>query len=125
MWQCKKCKEDVDDSFEVCWNCGTTSDGVADPSFCKKDGLDPPPLPDESIEGQLALRFRCAKCDAKGGLVKRIATTGTGLSRVLDIQLNKFVAVSCESCGYTELYNTDILERPRVGMDVLDLLFGR
>ena len=76
MWQCKKCNEEVEDSFEVCWNCGTTSDGVEDPSFCKKDGLDPPPVPDDSTEGQLADRFRCAKCDAKGGVVKRIATTG-------------------------------------------------
>lgn len=33
MWECKKCRERVEGSFEVCWNCGTTRDGVEDPSF--------------------------------------------------------------------------------------------
>ena len=33
MWECKKCRERVEDSFEVCWNCGTSRDGVEDPSF--------------------------------------------------------------------------------------------
>lgn len=22
MWECKKCKEDIEDQFDVCWNCG-------------------------------------------------------------------------------------------------------
>ena len=22
MWECSKCKSDVDDNFEICWNCG-------------------------------------------------------------------------------------------------------
>ena len=33
MWECKKCRESVEDSFEVCWNCGTSKAGVEDPSF--------------------------------------------------------------------------------------------
>ena len=33
MWQCAKCGESVEDSFDVCWSCGTSSDGVEDPSF--------------------------------------------------------------------------------------------
>jgi uncharacterized protein YbjQ (UPF0145 family) len=33
MWNCKKCYERVEDSFDVCWNCGTSKDGVEDPSF--------------------------------------------------------------------------------------------
>ncbi|GAB1453453.1 hypothetical protein MASR2M47_35090 [Draconibacterium sp.] len=23
MWKCKKCKEEVEDQFDVCWNCGS------------------------------------------------------------------------------------------------------
>lgn len=37
MWQCTKCRESVEDSFEVCWNCGTSRDGVEDPSFQKAE----------------------------------------------------------------------------------------
>jgi hypothetical protein len=33
VWACKKCRESVEDTFEVCWNCGTSKDGVEDPSF--------------------------------------------------------------------------------------------
>ena len=33
MWECKKCHESVEESFEVCWNCGTSRDGIEDPDF--------------------------------------------------------------------------------------------
>jgi hypothetical protein len=41
MWRCPKCDSKVDDSFEVCWSCGTTADGVEDPEFVAADDLDP------------------------------------------------------------------------------------
>lgn len=37
MWNCSKCKEKVDDEFEICWSCGTTRDGVEDPDFARED----------------------------------------------------------------------------------------
>lgn len=33
MWNCPKCSERHEDSFEVCWNCGTAQDGTDDPEF--------------------------------------------------------------------------------------------
>ena len=27
MWKCKKCGEEIEDSFDTCWNCGTSSEG--------------------------------------------------------------------------------------------------
>jgi hypothetical protein len=41
MWQCAKCREDVEDTFQVCWNCGTSSDGVEDPNFHKEEETTP------------------------------------------------------------------------------------
>jgi Putative prokaryotic signal transducing protein len=41
MWTCPKCGTKVDSSFEVCWSCGTTPDGVEDPTFVPAD--EPPP----------------------------------------------------------------------------------
>jgi hypothetical protein len=32
-WTCVKCGETVDAGFLVCWSCGTSIDGVEDPSF--------------------------------------------------------------------------------------------
>jgi hypothetical protein len=57
MWTCPKCGTKVDPSFEVCWSCGTTPDGVEDPNFVKADDVgaihDAPPeekIPDEELE---------------------------------------------------------------------------
>jgi hypothetical protein len=51
MWTCAKCRSRVDDSFEVCWSCGTTADGVEDPDFVTADETEPiedEPLPEGS-----------------------------------------------------------------------------
>lgn len=37
MWQCAKCRKDLEDRLDVCWNCGTLKNGVEDPGFCKAD----------------------------------------------------------------------------------------
>ncbi len=37
MWTCPKCGTKVDPSFEVCWSCGTSSDGIEDPTFVRAD----------------------------------------------------------------------------------------
>ena len=41
MWECQKCHEQHEDSFEVCWNCGTSKEGVEDPTFQAADQVDP------------------------------------------------------------------------------------
>ncbi|MBN1589680.1 MAG: hypothetical protein JW888_09205 [Pirellulales bacterium] len=33
MWQCVKCREQIEDAFNVCWRCGTSKEGVEDPDF--------------------------------------------------------------------------------------------
>jgi hypothetical protein len=45
MWTCPKCATKVDPSFEVCWNCGTTEDGVEDPDFRPADAESPSESP--------------------------------------------------------------------------------
>lgn len=76
------------------------------------------------LDHEFESRFVCPKCTGRGARVKRIATSGSGLSRLFNLQHNRFVAVSCNRCGYTELYNPEILEGKNTGMDVLDFLFG-
>ena len=33
MWTCPRCRRSIDPTMEVCWACGTTRDGVVDPTF--------------------------------------------------------------------------------------------
>ena len=77
-----------------------------------------------SIDRQLAQHFRCTKCHSQGASIKRIAATGTGLSKLMDIQHNKYIALSCQNCGYTELYNPDFLEGKNNLGTIIDILFG-
>lgn len=77
-----------------------------------------------SLEDQLGARFVCVKCQSSGGKTKRISTSGTGLSKLLDIQHNQFIMVSCNNCGYTECYNPEVLEGKRQLGNILDVLFG-
>ncbi len=53
MWTCTKCGTKVDPSFEVCWQCGTTVDGVEDPTFTTADAptVDESPLDLDMPEG--------------------------------------------------------------------------
>jgi hypothetical protein len=43
MWQCTKCREEIEDSFDTCWACGTSRDGAEDPLF--QPVADQPPFP--------------------------------------------------------------------------------
>jgi len=77
-----------------------------------------------SIDEQLGVRFVCAKCKSTGGKSRRIAMSGTGLTKILDIQHNQFITVSCLNCGYTEVYNPEALEDKRQLGTILDVIFG-
>jgi predicted nucleic-acid-binding Zn-ribbon protein len=77
-----------------------------------------------AIDEELARRFVCSKCKATGASVKRFAATGTGLSRLLDVQHNVFIAVSCTACGYTDLFNPEILEGKDNAGAIIDAIFG-
>src|SRR4051794_799306 len=61
MWTCPKCREKVDESFEVCWSCGTTPEGIEDPDFVTTDEAEPiedPPLDlDPKVEELLEDEF--------------------------------------------------------------------
>ena len=41
MWTCPKCGAKVDPDFEVCWQCGTSPEGVEDPGFVRADEAGP------------------------------------------------------------------------------------
>jgi uncharacterized protein len=62
----------------------------------------------------------CIKCGGTEVGKKEVAMTGTGLSKMFDIQHNQFVVVYCKKCGYSEFYN----KKSSVASNILDLFFG-
>ena len=51
--------------------------------------------------------YSCIKCNGTEYKSGEIRTTGSGLTRFLNIQNQKYATVACVGCGYTELYRLD------------------
>ena len=62
----------------------------------------------------------CIKCGSKDAATKDVAMTGTGLSKLFDVQNNQFTVVYCKKCGYSEFYN----KKSSMSSNILDLFFG-
>lgn len=62
----------------------------------------------------------CIKCGSQNAAKKEVAITGTGLSKMFDVQKNEFIVVYCKNCGYSEFYN----KQASTASNILDLFFG-
>lgn len=62
----------------------------------------------------------CMKCGSQDAGTKEVAMTGTGLSKMFDVQNNRFTVVYCKKCGYSEFYNS----QSSMASNLLDLFFG-
>jgi len=76
-----------------------------------------------SITDQIGQAFVCQRCHSKGGSTQKLAMSGTGLSRLLEIQPYRYAFVSCNNCGYTEVFNLTILNKRDDLSNFLDVLF--
>ncbi len=76
------------------------------------------------VEELLAQEFTCPRCEHSGAHVERLAMSGTGLSRLLEIQVHRYAFVSCTNCGYTEVYNLRTLEGKDNLGTFLEILFS-
>lgn len=71
----------------------------------------------------LASKFKCSHCEQQGANVQRLSMSGTGISRLLEIQPYRYAFVSCKNCGYTEVFSLDVLEDKDDLGKFLDILF--
>ncbi|MCT2534924.1 zinc ribbon domain-containing protein [Aquibacillus koreensis] len=62
----------------------------------------------------------CIKCGSTDAAQKEVAMTGTGLSKMFDVQNNQFIVVYCKNCGYSEFYN----KNSSAGSNIIDFFFG-
>jgi len=76
------------------------------------------------VEEQLAEAFICRKCHQQGAHIERLAMSGTGISRLLEIQRYRYAFASCTNCGYTEVYNLRTLEGKDDLGAFLEILFA-
>lgn len=77
------------------------------------------------VEEDIQERFNCVKCGHSECQTKELSMSGTGLGKMFDVETNYFTFVSCSHCGYTEVFNSDILKGHRGQMgNIMDLFFG-
>jgi len=76
-----------------------------------------------SIENGIANAFRCPKCNQHGAHVEQLSMSGTGISRMFEVQPYRYLFASCNNCGYTEIYNLETLEGKDDLGNLLDILF--
>lgn len=77
-----------------------------------------------NVEQALSDAFRCPKCNSQGAHVEKLSMSGTGISRLLEVQVYRYAFASCHNCGYTEVYNLRVLEGKDNLGTVLEILFS-
>lgn len=77
----------------------------------------------KNVDQMLASKFVCEKCHHQGATVERLAMSGTGLSRMLEIQAHRYAFVSCNNCGHTQVFNLKTLEGSDHLGNLLEILF--
>ena len=50
--------------------------------------------------------YECPKCHHSAYEIAEMRATGGTLSKIFDVQNQKFTSVTCERCTYTEFYKT-------------------
>ena len=129
MWTCPKCASKVDPSFEICWNCGTSPDGIADPSFVRADDTppieDPPAIaPEFDVDGDLV---------GSGDLDRSIGGDLVEAYKALDLMEAQFLAEQLNEAKIPAVSDThDMHEsfgswtsRPRIWVREEDLARAR
>ena len=53
------------------------------------------------------LNFRCPKCSNAEYEIGQFRATGGFLTKIFDIQSQRFATVTCARCRYTEIYKAD------------------
>ncbi|MFN3152062.1 zinc ribbon domain-containing protein [Bremerella sp.] len=120
--ECPACKTNVDGQRHRCHRCNYGIRPVAAPS-----GRRPPRyIGDKGHEGfdaTLARTYRCTSCRSYGANVKRIATTGAGITRAMNWQCHEFIVASCHYCGLVQHFDPSVVDQSHGGWKALDFLF--
>jgi len=120
MWTCPKCASKIDPAFEVCWNCGTSPDGVEDPSFVKADDSGPieadPVTPELDVEEDVA---------AVGELPEPLRGELVEAYQALDLMEARFLADQLKEAGIDAVSDTHDLHDALGGMNAAPRVYVR
>ena len=53
---------------------------------------------------QMNLNYKCSKCSNRTYTMGQMRATGGILSKIFDVQTEKYTSITCEKCKHTEFY---------------------
>lgn len=65
-------------------------------------------------------QYVCQKCGCQHYESDQFQATGGNFAKLFDIQNKKFITITCNRCGFTELYKSETSE----GLNILDFLMS-
>lgn len=130
MISCPWCGQEVELADQVCPECKTE---VLPEHLMGSNGettaleAEEADTADLDIETVITNEFKCSKCGHDECITDEVTMSGTGISKIMDINYHHFLFVSCMHCGFVETYNPDVLRGYKSGKlsTVMDILFGR
>lgn len=101
IWSCKKCRAEIDDELDLCWQCGAGRDGSPPPHGWRSEST----AASEPSQRQL----HCLRCDGDMGYAGRKRFHDSSYAReallgeffVNREELDMYV---CRGCGKTEFF---------------------
>jgi len=111
MWTCATCGEQIEDTFDACWKCGTSKDGVADPGFAADAGPSSDPIGKHPIHCprcEQALTYMGTKKFHEGARWGALGDIGE-----LFVHKEAFDVYCCPVCGRVEFFVDGIGEEFR------------
>jgi predicted nucleic-acid-binding Zn-ribbon protein len=123
MIECPYCQHEIYNDVSICPSCKHEI-------YVTENEYDP--ANETETFGELSIieiienKFKCSKCNHEECKAKEVAMSGTGLSKLFDIEHNHYLFVSCLNCGFVEVYDPDVLNGHKTGQlgTILDILFG-
>lgn len=61
-------------------------------------------------------KWICPKCGCEEFEKDQFQATGGSFAKIFDVQNKRFITLSCEKCGFTEIYKTTT----SAGMNIFD-----
>ncbi len=130
MVQCPWCASDValiDQTCPVCKHEVLPEHLISGPD--EETSVQSDPLTEAgclSMEELMISKFNCRRCGHRDCISQEVSMSGTGVSKIFDIDYHHYLFVSCTRCGFVEVFNTDVLRGHKSGAlgTVLDIIWG-
>lgn len=101
-WICPACRETVPAGMSLCPGCGCPEDA--------SQGTVDRHMREQATKAGHSVRLepKCPKCSGAMSVHGQLRGSAGGISAAFEFSNARFDAVSCERCGYTEFYRSEV-----------------